>query len=64
MGIDVGKIDTYRLAEELYGPCEVTVTGPGAEASTRFRQGCLFSTRLRYVKESLASLCYRAANRH
>jgi uncharacterized protein (DUF362 family) len=64
MGIDVRKMDTYQLAQELFGPIDVDVRGSGADVAKPFRQGCLFSTRLRYIKEATASICYRMANRH
>jgi uncharacterized protein (DUF362 family) len=64
MGIDARTIDTYQLAQELWGRVDISVTGTGAEAATPFRQGCLFSTRLRYIKETCQSLCYRMVNRH
>lgn len=64
MGIDARKIETYRLAEQLWGPVDIQIAGSGADSATAFRQGCLFSTRLRYIKETCASLCYRMVNRH
>ncbi len=65
MGINLSDIDTYRAAFELWGDPEVNLLGDGLdEVKTRYRQGCLFTTRLRYFKETTASLAYRAVNRH
>jgi uncharacterized protein (DUF362 family) len=65
MGVNLSSIDTYRLAFELWGDPEINLRGSGLDAvKTMFRQGCLFSTRLRYIKETAASLAYRAVNRH
>jgi len=65
MGIDLRKNETYRMALELWGNPEIKVTGRQAdEVKINYRQGCLFSTRLRYIKETAASLAYRMVNRH
>ena len=65
MGIDVNDMDTYRSAFELWGKPEINLLGCRVdEVRTKFRQGCLFTTRLRYLRETTASLAYRAVNRH
>jgi uncharacterized protein (DUF362 family) len=65
MGIDVNDMDTYRMAFELWGKPEINLLGSRVdEVRTKFRQGCLFTTRLRYLRETTASLVYRAVNRH
>ncbi len=65
MGIDLNETETYRLAFELWGDPEVNLLGSDLrDVQTMFRQGCLFTTRLRYIKETTASLVYRAVNRH
>ncbi len=65
MGINLNDIDTYRMAFELWGDPEINLSGSSIdEVKTRYRQGCLFTTRLRYLKETAASLAYRAVNRH
>jgi uncharacterized protein (DUF362 family) len=65
MGINLNHIETYRSAFELWGEPEVNLLGSDLnEVKTMFRQGCLFTTRIRYVKETIASLAYRASNRH
>ena len=65
MGINLNNIDTYRMAFELWGEPEINLLGSGLdEVRTGYRQGCLFTTRLRYLKETTASLLYRAVNRH
>ncbi len=65
MGIDLHKVDTYREALELFGAAEVKLSGRKIdEAKINYRQGCLFSTRVRYIKETAASLAYRMFNRH
>ncbi len=65
MGIDVNDMDTYRMAFELWGKPEINLLGRRVdEVRTKFRQGCLFTTRIRYLKETTASLAYRAVNRH
>lgn len=65
MGINLSEIDTYRMAFELWGDPEINLLGSLlSEVKTCFRQGCLFSTRLRYIKETTQSLLYRAFNRH
>ena len=65
MGINLNYIDSYRMAMDLLGDPEINLLGDGLdEVKTMFRQGCLFTTRLRYIKETAASLAYRAVNRH
>jgi uncharacterized protein (DUF362 family) len=65
MGIDLGKNDTYRRAAELWGRPEVEIRGEDLSGlSRRYRQGCLFSTRLRYIKEATQSIILRACHRH
>ena len=65
MGINLNDIDSYRMAMDLWGDPEINLLGDGLdELKTMFRQGCLFTTRLRYIKETAASLAYRAVNRH
>ncbi len=65
MGINLNTIDTYRMAFELWGEPDVNLLGSSIdEVKTKYRQGCLFSTRLRYLKETAASFAYRAVNRH
>ncbi len=65
MGINLNDIETYRLAFELWGDPKVNLSGSGLdEVRTRYRQGCLFTTRIRYLKETAASLAYRAVSRH
>ncbi len=65
MGIDLGKTETYRHAAALWGRPEIeTRGGELKELSRRYRQGCLFSTRFRYIKEAIQSLCLRACHRH
>ncbi len=65
MSINLNAIDTYRMAFDLWGDPEINLLGDGFnEVKTSFRQGCLFTTRLRYIKETAASLAYRALNRH
>jgi uncharacterized protein (DUF362 family) len=65
MGINLNDTDTYRMAFELWGDPEINLIGSGLdEVKTSYRQGCLFTTRLRYLKETTASLVYRAVNRH
>jgi uncharacterized protein (DUF362 family) len=65
MGINLNHIETYRSAFELWGEPEVNLLGNDLnEVKTMYRQGCLFTTRIRYVKETIASLAYRASNRH
>jgi len=65
MGINLNTIETYRQAFELWGDPLVNLLGSELnEVKTSFRQGCLFSTRIRYIKETAASLAYRAVNRH
>ncbi len=65
MGINLNKIDTYKMAFELWGDPEVNLLGSEIdEVKTRYRQGCLFTTRIRYLKETTASIAYRAINRH
>ncbi|OGL44860.1 MAG: hypothetical protein A2161_12115 [Candidatus Schekmanbacteria bacterium RBG_13_48_7] len=65
MGIDLNENDTYRMAFELWGKPEIKVSGtPIEELKVKYRQGCLLTTRIRYFKETAASLVYRAVNRH
>jgi uncharacterized protein (DUF362 family) len=65
MGINLNDIDTYRMAFELWGDPEVNLLSDMIdEVRTSYRRGCLFSTRIRYIKEAVASLAYRAVNRH
>ncbi|MBI4683185.1 MAG: DUF362 domain-containing protein [Nitrospirae bacterium] len=65
MGINLNKIDTYGMAFELWGDPEVNLLGSEIDdVKTSYRQGCLFTTRIRYLKETTASLAYRAVNRH
>ncbi|MEN8263089.1 MAG: DUF362 domain-containing protein [Nitrospirota bacterium] len=65
MSINLNNIDSYRMAFDLWGDPEINLLGDGfKEVKTMFRQGCLFTTRLRYIKETAASLAYRAVNRH
>ena len=65
MGINLNQLATYRTAFELWGEPEINLMGSGLnEVKTMFRQGCLFTTRIRYIKETIASLAYRASNRH
>ena len=65
MGINLNEIDTYRMAFELWGDPEINLLGSELyEVKSGYRQGCLFTTRLRYIKETTQSLAYRAVNRH
>jgi uncharacterized protein (DUF362 family) len=65
MGINLNDIDTYKMAFELWGDPDINLLGSGFdEVKSHYRQGCLFTTRLRYLKETAASLAYRAVNRH
>ena len=65
MGVDAEKMNTYRMAAEMMGKPEVELLGhPLHEVRGKFRQGCLLTTRFRYIKEGAASLCYRAVCRH
>jgi uncharacterized protein (DUF362 family) len=65
MGIDLYKNETYKMALDLWGEPDINVLGKQAdEVRTDYRQGCLFSTRFRYIKETAASLAYRMVNRH
>ena len=65
MGIDTREMNTYRQAEELFGAPQITVLGlPLHEVCGKFRQGCLLTTRFRYLKEGAQSLIYRAFCRH
>ncbi len=65
MGINLNNIDTYRRAFELWGDPGINLSGASLdELKSRYRQGCRFTTRLRYLKETAASLAYRAFNRH
>lgn len=65
MGIDVERMNTYQMAYELFGKPEIELRGhPLTGLRRSFRQGCLFTTRLRYIKEGAQSLCYRLVFRH
>lgn len=65
MGINLNHIDTYRMAFELWGDPEVNLLGDELnDVKVNYRQGCLFTTRIRYFKETSASLAYRVFNRH
>jgi hypothetical protein len=65
MGINLNTIEPYTRAFELWGEPRVNLLGDDLrEVQTSYRQGCLFTTRIRYVKEIAASLAYRAFNRH
>ncbi len=65
MGIDLRNNETYHMALELWNDPEIKVSGKNIdEVKVNYRQGCLFSTRLRYIKETTASLAYRMVNRH
>ena len=65
MGINLNTIETYQRAYELWGEPAVDLLGDDFnEVKTSYRQGCLFTTRLRYIREATASLAYRAVNRH
>jgi len=65
MGIDALSLDTYRRAFQLFGEPDVRLRGCRVpQAAAKFRQGCLLSTRFRYLKETTQSLCYRAVSRH
>lgn len=65
MGINLNYIETYRLAFELWGEPEIDLLGSNLnDIKTIYRQGRLFTTRFRYLKEKAASLAYRAVSRH
>lgn len=65
MGIDLYDNETYKMAMALWGRPEINVLGsPVEHLEVKYRQGCLFSTRLRYLKETTASLMYRAVFKH
>jgi uncharacterized protein (DUF362 family) len=65
MGVDLCQNDTYRRAFDLWGKPQINLLGKDVnDIKTRYRQGCLFSTRIRYVKEASASIAYRMLNRH
>ncbi len=65
MGIDLCKNETYKMALELWGKPDIRVLGKEIdEVKVDYRQGCLFSTRIRYFKETAACLAYRMVNRH
>lgn len=65
MGIDLYDNETYRMALELWDKPEIKILEKDVdEVKVAYRQGCLFSTRLRYLKETAASLAYRMVNRH
>lgn len=65
MGIDLNDIDSYRNAFELWEYPKLNLLGTDPEKLiTQYRRGCLFTTRLRYIKETMLSLFYRCFNRH
>lgn len=65
MGIDLSEIETYRMALDLWGEPDIRLLGARIEdVKVNYRQGCLFSTRIRYLKETLASHIYRMFSRH
>jgi uncharacterized protein (DUF362 family) len=65
MGIDLRKNGTYRRAFSLWGKPEINLSGTEVDGmKISYRQGCLFSTRLRYCKEASACIAYRLFNRH
>ncbi len=65
MGIDLHKNETYRMAMDLWGQPEIKLLGESLdEVKVAYRQGCLPSTRVRYCKETAASILYRMVNRH
>lgn len=65
MGINTEKMKTYRQAESLFGKPDIEIIGNSLnEVRKNFRQGCLLSTRFRYLKEGTQSLFYRAIYRH
>lgn len=65
MGIDLHENESYRMAFDLWGEPEVKLLGTSIdEVKVSYRQGCLFSTRLRYLQETAASILYRMVNRH
>ena len=65
MGIDLYQNETYRMALELWGRPEINMLGNRVEELRKnYRQGCLFSTRIRYIKETTQSIAYRMVNRH
>lgn len=65
MGIDIKAMDTYRRAAEIFGEPDVKILGESLEEIRKnFRQGCLLSTRFRYLKETAQSICYRCVCRH
>jgi uncharacterized protein (DUF362 family) len=65
MGIDLHKNESYRMALELWGEPNIKLLGASVdEVKVSYRQGCLFSTRLRYLKEATASILYRLVSRH
>lgn len=65
MGIDLRKNKSYRMALALWGEPEIKSLGASVDdVKVPYRQGCLFSTRLRYLKETAASLLYRLVSRH
>jgi len=65
MGIDTNEMDTYRLAADIFGAPDPEIGGEPLENVCReFRQGCLLSTRFRYIKEATQSICYRCVSRH
>ncbi len=65
MGIDLHKNMSYRMAFDLWGKPEVKLLGRSIdEVKVPYRQGALPSTRVRYLKETTASIFYRMLNRH
>ena len=65
MGVDTEAMDTYQKAVEIFGEPEVDIAGEPLENVRRdFRQGCLLTTRFRYIKEATQSVCYRCFCRH
>lgn len=65
MGVDLCQNDTYRMAFDLWGKPEINLLGKDVnDVKITYRQGCLFSTRIRYIKEASASIAFRMLNRH
>ena len=65
MEIDLWQTDTYRQAAALWGRPEIEIKGGDLNRlSKKYRQGCLFTTRFRYLKETTQSLLLRACCRH
>jgi len=60
MGIDPEKIDTYRLAEELFGKPKVVVKGAGIEEVRKnYRTSVLLSSKMRLLGERALGRFYR-----